>query len=412
MVRMKKTEPYRLHIDIDLGKAPLPEIGKALGVLFRQHCNPHLLGCSIAMLNDSESSGKAQAVIDKLLRRTSPWEFEAAASRVEARTIRLDDKKIQSLATSWDSQGVREHVIVVPHMFYKPLLKCFLRNMEDHAQDALKHVCLFFDYVQPTLEIISRSFLGERTGVLGLLRKKGVSFIDTGHQLFLENLISLACYIIPARYLVFMDDDFFINSPESIEKLLRPLREGYLLCGRYAESVERIHTSLFAIRPECLRDELSLFDNGRNLYAEKSMSTGTITYGKLSMRNKGVFSVGDYSNGDLSFGRHLCHCTCELWNDMPFSLRAHLKNIELPEDIRKMKLDASMLLDSLALLFGGAHQWPGYQHIDNETRWGAEHDFAPYFSRIYSNHRWLSRLAKTLRTQPHSCIEPALPEDA
>lgn len=395
---MKNPKTYQLHLKINLERASLAQTGKALGMLCRKYLTPQLISCTAERATDGEASHQAEAVIKNLMGRPSPWRQSVAEARPNTHSLTLDDAKVKQLAQRWEKAGREEQVIVVPHMFYLALLKCWVRNLELQAPEVLSQVCFFFDYAAlgGTHEIVRRSFFGERAAALKFLRKKGLPYIDSGRQLFLENLISLACYMIPARYLVFMDDDFFIRHPAVIDQLLEPLQRGYLLAGRYVKTSRRMHTSLFALRPDCLRDELRLFDNGENLYADEAMSTGSITYQELANRPKGVFSIGDYADNDDSFGRHLGHCTTELWNDFPQVLKMLFQPDKLPEQDARMKLDVDLLLEALAMLYQVPRQKEEYCHVDNELRWGAPDNFAVYLGKIYNNHHWLLRHGASL----------------
>lgn len=374
----------------------MAQTGKALGALFRKHLTPRQIGCTIERTNDTEASHQAETVIRKLLGRPSPWDQGEDSPPAKVETIFLDDKKVGQLAKRWGSGGIAEHMVVVPHIFYMALLKCFRRNLELKASEILSQICLFFDYavIDRAPEIVKQCFFGERAEVLRYARKMGLPFIDPGRQLFLENLISLACYMIPAQCLVFMDDDFFINHPASIDALVDPLKRGWLMSGRYAKPMDRLHTSFFALRPEALRDELALFDGGENYYADELIDTGTITYRELLNRDKGVFILGEYYDNDLTFGRHLIHCTTELWVDFPQILMFHFEHDKFPKDIGKMKLDMSILLEALALVFQlRPRQGGDYEPVFNEMRMKAFDALVPYFEKIYNNYHWLKRHA-------------------
>jgi hypothetical protein len=226
-------------------KASLAQTGR-LGMLCRKYLTPQLISCTAERANEREASHKAEAVIKKLMGRPSPWRQSVDGTRLNTHVITLDDAKVMQLEKGWEKSRIAEHVIVVPHMFYVALLKCFVKNLKLQAPGVLRQICFFFDYaaLDGIHEIVRRSFLGERLETLKYLRKERLSFIDSGRQLFLENLISLACYMIPAKFLVFMDDDFFISKPAIIDQLLDPLRRGYLLSGRYVNISQRMHTSL------------------------------------------------------------------------------------------------------------------------------------------------------------------------
>lgn len=367
-------------------------------MLCRKYLTPQLISCTAERANEREVSHQAEGVINRLMGRPSPLRQSVEGTRLNTHSITLDDAKVIQLAKGWEKAGIAEHVIVVPHMFYVALLKCLVGNLQLQAPEILRQVCFFFDYasLDRIHEIVRRSFLGERAEALKYLRKERLSFIDSGRQLFLENLISLACYVIPAKYLVFMDDDFFISKTTIIEQLLEPLTRGYLLSGRYVKISQRMHTSLFALRPDCLRDELQLFDNGENLYANELMSTGSITYKELKSRDKGVFNIGDYADNDDTFGRHLGHCTTELWNDFPQTLKILFQPDKLAEKDAKMKLNVDILLEALALLYKVPAEAGEYCHVDNELRWSAPDNFAVYLGKIYNNHHWLLRNGASL----------------
>jgi hypothetical protein len=395
---MKKPKAYRLHIIIQLTKASLAQTGQALGQLLQRYMSPRLISCTTERLNDTEVSQKTEKVIRQLLWRSSPWEPAADQASLETRTISLDDVRVARLAKGWDRADLVEYTVVVPHLFYLPLLHCFRRNLELRAPELIPQACLVFDYarLQHLPEIVRQCFLGERARVLKYVSQTGLTSQDPGRQLFLENLISVACYTMPARYLVFVDDDFFINHPAAVGQLLAPLRRGYLLSGRFASSQERIHTSFFALRPEALRAELQLFDEGENLYSDQAASTGTITYRAWSQLEQGVFSLGEYQDDDTTFGRHLCHCATELWNDLPVILAKHFRFDRFPANIGRTRLDGAILLEALALLHGIQPQAGDYFHIGNDLRFNALEagNFAAYFGKIYHNHHWLLRQAE------------------
>lgn len=408
---MKRAGSYNLNIRIEISRATMEQTGKALGMILRRHVTPRLAGCRIERGNGSETSRRAEAVLGHLLGRPAPWGSGEEGAPTATRSITLDDAGVRRLAKRWDSGGIADHTIVMPHIFYLTLLECALENLQQRAAKTLDNLCIIFDYavLDHLPGIVRQSFFGERRAVLAQLRNRGLSFIDPGRQLYLENLISLACYTLPARRLVFMDDDFFISGEASIEALLAPLDRGHLMSGRYARGADRIHTSLFAMRPEALRDELLLFDDGKNLYSDKEMSTGTITYRRLSGRGMGVCSIGDYRDRDLSLGRHLCHCTGELWNDLPHILRKLFRPDVLTAVETGTRVDASLLLEALASLFGvsPSSTCDSYLHIDNGMRSSAVNDFAAYLSKIYNNHLWLGQHACSLAKEDPGCIAAA-----
>ena len=275
-------------------------------------------------------------------------------------------------------------------MFYLSLLRVFLRNLEQRAPEIQKKVCFFFDYAQleGTHELLRQCFIGERALVLRHLRKVGTPYIDCGRRLLLENLISLACYSIPCRYLVFVDDDFFIRDTNAVQRLLDPLQSGYVLAGIFVERVQRIHTCLFAMRPEYLRNRLALFDDGTNLYSEDFRSTGSITYQALAKRKKGVFPVADMDDYD-SLGKHLGHCAGELWGDLPLILHRVIPFGDLPKDIGRLKLDVPVLMESLAEAFQVSCSATEYTLIETDLRRNAHKQFPDYLEKLYGNHRWL-----------------------
>lgn len=394
---MNRRKEYQLHIQINLEKASPNRIGKALGALFRTHLNPEQIRCRTEKLNETEVSVKAEMIINSLLGRRPPWLQSADRTMLKTKTVLLDDARVDELAEHWSEKGAAEYVIVVPHIFYLPLFQCFLRHLELHVQGVLKNVCIFFDYaiLEDVPDVVKHCFLGERREVLGSAKKRNMPFIDPGRQLYLENLISLACYMIDAKYLIFMDDDFFINSSVSLKQLLDPLKRGYLMAGRYAKIMDRLHTCFFGIRPEVLRDALMLFDNGENHYSDKHIDTGTITYRTLSKRDRGIFITANYLDSDDSLGRHLTHCATEMWVDLPQILRVNFDLAKFPKDIEKTELDTSILMEALASLFDAQDSRRDYKPVDNELRRKAAHgqDFPLYIGRVYSNYQWLRNYA-------------------
>ncbi len=298
---------------------------------------------------------------------------------------------IARLAHAWDSGGMLEYVLVVPHIFYLPVLRLFLDHVRRNAPEVSRHICLFFDYayLNEMHELAQLCFSGERGQVLKFLDESHTPCIDCGRHLLLENLISLACYMIPARYLVFVDDDFLLRDSAAIETLLQPLQCGYMLSGIFVRPVKRIHTCLFAINPDYLRAHLRLFDQGRNLYDDTSLSTGSITYQMLAKRNKGVFPVADHERGYEFLGRHLGHCTGEVWGDLPLALRAILPPEALPAELGAVRFDAGLLLESLANAFRVKARGRDYELISSEVRRNAGRDFPTYLDKVYNNHHWL-----------------------
>ena len=63
--------------------------------------------------------------------------------------------------------------------------------------------------------------------------EEGLCFVGSARRLFLENIISLAAYMIPARILVFKDDDFFLGDTER-GKMVKPLESDCLLAVVYS----------------------------------------------------------------------------------------------------------------------------------------------------------------------------------
>ena len=390
---MKNSKEYQLHLKIQLENASPAQTGKAIGMLCRKYLTPRLISVTAERGNESEASHKAEAVIKPLMTRPSPWRQSVDETRLTTQSLTLNDARVEQLAKGWGKAGMSEQVIIVPHLFYEALIRCFVGNLRFRAPEILSQLCFFFDYasLDGIHEIVRRSFFGERAAALKYLRKEGLASIDSGRQLSLENLISLACYMIPAKYLVFMDDDFFINRAATVEQLLEPLRRGYLLSGRYVKVTQRMHTSLFALRSEGLRDELLLFDNGENLFANEELSTGSITYREFKNRAKSVFSIGDYGDNDDTFGRHLCHCTTELWSDLPQVLKFLFQPEQLAEKDAKIRMNVDTMLEALALVYNVPRQEEEYIHVDNDLRFGALDNFALYLSKIYNNHHWLLR---------------------
>ncbi len=383
---------YSLDIRIDLKRAGLPETGRTLGVLFRRHLNHRLAACNVERQSDTEVSRKAEVVAKCLFGRPSARERIAGCAPPETREILLNDEQVGRLSRYWRKKQIPDSTIVIPHMFYLTLLQSFIGNLENRAPEILRQACFVFDYsaLRGISEIVRKCFWGERASVLRFLRGKGLRCIDPGRRFDLENVISLACYIFPAKYLVFMDDDFFLENEASLDVLLEPLRSGYQMSGSYVRSTDRLHTSFFALRPDWLRDRLELFDDGVNLYAEDSRDTGTITFRTLAAREKGVFVIGDHADGNGPFGRHLAHCTMELWSDMPQVLNLHFRKENL-SGAGRMRLDASILLEALATYLGVQPGLCGHKPVGTALRGEGPSDFVPYFQRIYDNHHWLLR---------------------
>jgi hypothetical protein len=155
--------------------------------------------------------------------------------------------------------------------------------------------------------------------------------------------------------------------------------------------MDKIHTCLFALNPDFLRNELGLFDDGENLYYDNSRDTGTNTYGLLSKRDKGVFILGESPDGNGLFGRHLGHCAAELWFDLPAILKKRFRLEMISAD---RHLNVSTLLGALALLNKTNVRSDHYFPVQNELRTNAQNDFSAYYSNVYHNHLWLEQQAR------------------
>jgi hypothetical protein len=376
---------------VHLVEASSSDSGKAIGVLLRKYLTPELVDCKIERTNDTDLSRRAESVLRHFLGRPLVSAFPAAKPSGETKQVVLSDAQAARLAREWE-RGMEDYAVVVPHMFYLPLLRLFLRNLDQKAPEIREKVRFVFDYapLEGTHELVRRCFFGERALVLGHLRKIGTRSIDCGRQLLLENLITFACFAIPCRYLVFVDDDFFLRDQDAVQRLLIPLQKGYVLSGIFVKRVQRIHTCLFAMRPEYLRDTLSLFDDGTNLYPEDLRSTGSITYLALSKRKKGVFPVADSDNYEESLGKHLGHCAGELWGDLPLILHRVIPSGDLPKGIGRLKLNVPVLLESLAEAFQvSCRPVAEYESIETDLRLDAHNQFPAYLEKLYGNHRWL-----------------------
>jgi hypothetical protein len=354
-------------------------------------------------LNDARLSFQAEKVTRSLLALQSPWHRLAETTTLREVRVMLDDRQVRLLARQWDELPQIGYMIVLPHLFYLPLLTCCIRHLEIQDPQILHQLILLFSYpnhaqaMEP--DLISQCYFGERAMVLNYVRKMGLSYVDLGHQLYVENQISLAAYMIPARRLIFIDDDYFIRQAENIGRLIEPLNLGYLLSGLYSPAMKKIHTCFFAIDPAYLRDELRLYDNGENLYYEDLRDTGAITYEELSRRNKGVWITEESIDGNSASGRHLGHCGGELWFDFPAIFKQVYQVEKISAQLNPGKLSASVLLDSLALvhrLYDTADQ---YLPVEQQARDQAVQNFPDYFASIYRNHRWLEQQAKAPEPQ-------------
>jgi hypothetical protein len=379
----------KLHVTVHLAESSCAEVGKAIGILLRKYLTPELIVCEIKRTNDTRLSRRAESVLCHFLERPRVSVSANAGASARTRKIVLNDAQVERLAKEWD-RSIEDYAVVVPHMFYLPLLRLFLRNMEQQAPEIRKKVRFFFDYAQleGIHELVRQCFIGERAQVLRHLRNVGAPYIDCGRRLLLENLISLACYSIPCRYLVFVDDDFFLRDQNAVQRLLDPLQSGYVLTGIFVKRVQRIHTCLFAMRPEYLRNRLALFDDGTNLYPEDLRSTGSITYKALAKRKKGVFPVADFDDYE-GLGKHLGHCAGELWGDLPLILHRLIPYGDLPEGVGRLRLDVPVLLESLAEAFQVSCPAAEYKIIGNDLRMNAHKQFPDYLEKLYGNHRWL-----------------------
>ena len=258
-----------------------------------------MIGCTAELVTANKVACRAHAVIRQLLGCASFWEANAA-SRYPVREVLLDDDAIRSLEKQWAATRTREFLLIIPHMFYLPLLRLSICNLKQHAPALMERTCLYIDYSRQlsSFDLVRRAYLGERTKVLRYLTREGMPCVDTGRQLFMENVISLAAYMSPAQCLVFKDDDFLLAGGEPVAKVVTTLREGALLSGMYTAKFDRLHTCFFGMRSEALRDHLALFDNGENTYASTSMDTGSITYQSLREVPGAVRSLGDYAQSE------------------------------------------------------------------------------------------------------------------
>ena len=400
---MKLLHPYRLHLQIRLEKAAPGQTAKAIGMLCRRHVKPRQVYCSVERLNDSLLSFQAEQVARSLLALPSPWQSLTETPTLREVCVMLDDRQVRLLARQWDELPQTDCMIVAPHLFYLPLLTCCIRHLEMQDPQILHQLILLFSYpnhaqaLEP--DLISQCYFGERATVLNYVRKKGLSYVDLGHQLYVENQISLAAYMIPARRLIFLDDDYFFRQAENLDRLVEPLNQGYLLSGLYSPTMKKIHTCFFAIDPAYLREELRLYDNGENLYYETLRDTGAITFAELSRRSRGVWTIEESIDGNGAFGRHLGHCGGELWFDFPVILKQVYQVEKISAQLKPSKLSASVLLDALALVYGLDDTADQYLPVEQLTRDQAVQNFSDYFTCIYRNHRWLEQQAKAAEPQ-------------
>jgi hypothetical protein len=396
--QVKLRNPYRLHLQIRLENATPSQIAKAIGMLCRRHVKPRQVYCSMERLNETRLSFQAEKVTRSLLALPSPWHRLAETTTLREIRVMLDDRQVRLLARQWDKIPQIDCMIVLPHLFYLPLLTCCIRHLEIQDPQILHQLILLFSYpnhaqaMEP--DLISQCYFGERATVLNYVRKMGLSYVDLGHQLYVENQISLAAYMIPARRLIFIDDDYFIRQAENFGRLVEPLNQGYLLSGLYSPAMKKIHTCFFALDPAYLRDELRLYDNGENLYYEDLRDTGAITYEELSRRKKGVWITEESIDGNGSSGRHLGHCGGELWFDFPVILKQVYQVEQISAQLKPGKLSASVLLDALALVYGLDDTADQYLPVEQLKRDQAVQNFPDYFTCIYRNHRWLEQQAK------------------
>jgi hypothetical protein len=391
---------YRLHVKIVARQSSPAETSRALGALLRQHLHPGMSACTTELVTSSEVSRKAEAVILHLMTRESLWALPSTPAH-STREVLLDDEEIHRLALGEDGAERRECAVVVPHMCYLPLMRLSVQNLRHCEPKLIEHSCVFFDYSGRlrSCEIARRSFLGERTKVLRYLGEAGLRSLDCGRQLFLENVITAAAYMIPARYIVFKDDDFFLADGKRLQKLVEPLESGCLLSGLYTRYFDRLHTCLFAMRPQMLCDQLALFDDGENTYSHSTLDTGSITFQALRKLSGRVHVIGDYEEhetgevwcGGEVWGRHLSHCASELWLELPGVLNKHFRNDRLMAAMGRAKLDAGVLLEALALFLGlekRGQEWEPSQDRLRDAALQPEH-FSAYFTRIYNNYCWL-----------------------
>ncbi len=395
---------YRLHVKVAERDASPAQTGKALGALFRRHLKPNMIGCTAELVTANKVACRAHAVIRQLLGCASFWEANAA-SRYPVREVLLDDDAIRSLEKQWAATRTREFLLIIPHMFYLPLLRLSICNLKQHAPALMERTCLYIDYSRQlsSFDLVRRAYLGERTKVLRYLTREGMPCVDTGRQLFMENVISLAAYMSPAQCLVFKDDDFLLAGGEPVAKVVTTLREGALLSGMYTAKFDRLHTCFFGMRSEALRDHLALFDNGENTYASTSMDTGSITYQSLREVPGAVRSLGDYAQSESGevrcggelWGRHLRHCASELWIDFPGVLAAHFDPEQLASRVGRCELNADILLEAVALFLGldqPGGDWMPYSKSARDA--AAEYNNLPaYFSTLHNNHHWLMQEA-------------------
>jgi len=371
----------RLGIDIDIRHASSRQAGLALCEFIRQNSTRNMVVPSCTVRADNQVSIKAARVLTAVMAGSSSTRGTTSQG---AHRIRLDDAAVEILEQEASRHPRVEVAVVVPHMFLLPLLRRFCFHLQAcfGTDDPLVYVVPdYLDHDSAPCSIV-RCYARERRRVAAFLRSKRIHCIDARRSLLLENLYSLAIYTIPAKYLLFVDDDVFLSDRRAIDRLVSSLRAGYRMVGYYDEVTQRVHTSFFGMATEALWASIDLFDDGENLYAETRRDTGSIAFAKLRSENS-VAVLGPYRDGQNEWGFHLGHCASELWRDFPQILShhggpAHEWYDEIADVLKEVS--PSSVDDS------------AYVPITDSVRRGAYSDPREYYSRVQNNLSWLTRM--------------------
>jgi len=301
----------------------------------------------------------------------------------------VDDARIHALSRANLRTTEHEIVIVVPHVFYLELIMSLSSHIRFLAPDAIEMLTVVGDYAETDGELfgLGPCFRAEHRKTCEFLETTGLKLLDAGRQLLLENLYSLACYAINSKYIIFLDDDFFVYEADVFDRLLEHLRGGSRLVGLMDSTSRRIHTCIFGLDASYIRNNLSLFDNGENLYTDEVLDTGSLLFEELRGQERGTMVLGNYRDGCSELGIHLGHCASEVWCDMPQVLRK--ANLHCGRFCAK---GADGLLEGLGRKRGLVDLPVEYAPVENELRRDGANRLDQYLSRILANHRYLKRL--------------------
>jgi hypothetical protein len=372
-----------LDIDIKIKSTPIQRVSLGACEFLRKQVDNNTVVTSCTPVENNAVSSRLARILSVIL-GGQLWS-EEPASWVSSSHLCIDDKVINSLAEDAIERNNVDTAIVVPHMFLSSLLERFYSSLQACGDVSELPLYVVSDYPEwgdiPTG--IATCYENERTRVMSFLENASIGYIDARRQLLLENLYSIASYVVPANYLVFIDDDVFLTGGEALRDMIQMLRDGYKLVGYFDEVTRRIHTAFFGMDPQVLRQSLDLFDDGKNLYVDTSQDTGSITFARLNAEDA-VAVLGQYHDGYNDWGIHLGHCASEIWCDMPQIVSHHggLNHDTYNEIAQVLRELAPESLDT--------PEQTVYHPITDSTRRSAYDNPREYYARLRRNLQWLA----------------------